>query len=154
MADLRAVPGRHSRRRRRPSRGRGAGGLRLALTAILLILAEAQLAPVRWWQSPRVVRALGLTSIQSDALDRVYQQSVPAGQTASLQVMQLTERIVEALRDRRYDDELLRTTAALVRARDEECELRRRALGRAVAALQPGQQRELSRLLAAREIID
>jgi hypothetical protein len=119
-----------------------------------LILAEAQLAPVRWWQSPRVVRALGLTSIQSDALDRVYQQSVPAGQTASLQVMQLTERIVEALRDRRYDDELLRTTAALVRARDEECELRRRALGRAVAALQPGQQRELSRLLAAREIID
>jgi hypothetical protein len=124
------------------------------VAAVLLILGQEHLVPVRWWRSSQVVAELGLTARQSDALDRAYQQLIPAGETASLNVMRLTELIAEAIRDGKYDDELLRASAALVRARDEECELRRQLFARGVAALQPGQQRRLSRLLAARQIVN
>jgi hypothetical protein len=143
------------RRRRQPRRGAtNSIGARVAMVAVLLVCGEAHLAPVRWWRSSQVASELVLTATQSDALDLVYQQLIPAGQTVSLDVMRLTERIADAIRDRNYDDELLRATGALVRARDEQCELRRQVYARAVAVLQPSQQRHLSRLVAARQIIN
>ena len=143
------------RRRRQPGRAVSRQRrVRCIIVALLLVAGEARLAPVRWWRSSQVTEALGLTPDQSDQIDDVYQQFVPAGEEASVDVMRLTEEIVEALRAGNFDDDLLRATAALVRARDEQCALRRQVFARAAAALQPRQRFALARLLAQRRVID
>jgi Spy/CpxP family protein refolding chaperone len=50
---------------------------RLPLVALLLVLAApTETDSARWWHSPRIAGPLGLTEVQVEALDRIYDQMV------------------------------------------------------------------------------
>jgi hypothetical protein len=142
-------------RRRQQRRGVGRSiRLRIAVAAVLWVATEAQLMPVRWWHSSNIAAALSLTGFQSAEMDRIYQQLVPASESASIDVIRLTERAVLAIRYGEYDDNLLHVTADLVRARDQQCALRRTAFARSSSTLSPVQRATLASLLAQHALID
>jgi hypothetical protein len=82
----------------------------------IVAATEARLEPVRWWSSPRVVSAIGITPPQAIAIEWLYQESLPAWQRAGEDVVDLTGRVARLLHFGEYDrDELLRLTGALVK---------------------------------------
>ena len=109
---------------------------------------QARLEPVRWWSSPRVVSAIGLTPQQAIAIKWLYEDSLPAWRHASEDIVNLTGRIARLRRFGEYDeDELLHLTGALVKARSVQCELYRQMLERTAGPLSPRQRASLARFI-------
>jgi hypothetical protein len=122
---------------------------------LLLILAGTQvhLQSVRWWWSPAVVSALHITPAQAAAIEREYENNLPAQRHASEEVAGTTGRVVDLIRAREYDDELLHTTEKLVRAYQMQGELQQKMLARAARALTPDQRQQLSRLVPEKRVL-
>ena len=85
--------------------------------ALLVIGGQAPLDSVRWWRSPRVTSALGLTAEQSLAIDHIYQQTLPLRTLTSIEIIELTGRISQRIRDGIFDDDSLRLSERLMTAR-------------------------------------
>jgi hypothetical protein len=126
--------------------------LRGLVFILVLAITEARLECLNWWWSPSVVSALRLTATQSMAIERLYQDSLPAQQHASEEVFGLTGQIAHRIDAGDYDDESLHLTERLAKAQSTECEVRRHMLELAAHALSLEQRERLSRLLGeARE---
>ena len=123
---------------------------------LLLILAGTQehLQSIRWWWSPTVVAALGITSEQAAAIERAYEDSLPAQRHASEEVIDATARVADLIRAQVYDDQLLHLTERLAQAHSTQSELHRKLLERAARALTPEQRRMLGRLDARKRVVD
>lgn len=142
MASL-AVVSRNSRRRRLAIFWRG------VVVVTIVAGSQVRLEPVRWWSSPRVVSAIGITPQQAVAIERLYEDSLPAWRNAGEDVVDLTERVARLVRAGRYDDEgLLHLTGALVQARSVQYQLHRQMLERTARPLWPEQRATLARFMA------
>ena len=121
----------------------------------IVAATEARLEPVRWWSSPRVVSAIGITPPQAIAIEWLYEESLPAWQRAGEDVVDLTGRVARLLHFGEYDkDELLRLTGALVKARSVQCDLRRQMLERTARPLTSQQRERLARFISEERVMD
>ena len=120
----------------------------------VLVSAPARLEPARWWWSPSIVSALAVTPEQSRAIERLYEDGLPARRSATEDVIGLTEKVARHLRDWAYDDELLKLTGQLVTARRDECDLRRRLLVLSAGPLSHGQREKLMQLIRDRQVAE
>lgn len=119
----------------------------------IVAATEARLEPVRWWSSPRVVSAIGITPQQAVAIERLYEDSLPAWRNAGEDVVNLTERVARLVRAGKYHDEpLLHLTSELVQARSIQCELHRQMLERTTRPLWPEQRTRLARFMAQKGV--
>src|SRR4029077_9604536 len=84
------------------------------LLLLLLAATQVHLRSVRWWWSPTVVAAIGIPPEQSAAIEGVYEDSLPAQQHASEDVIDATARVADLIRAQVFDDELLRLTEKLL----------------------------------------
>jgi hypothetical protein len=121
--------------------------LRALVFVLVLAGTEARLGCLNWWWSPSVVSALRLTATQSMAIERLYQDSLPAQQHASEEVFGLTGQIAHRIDAGDYVDESLHLTERLAKAQSTEREVRRHMLELADRALSPEQRERLSRLV-------
>jgi Spy/CpxP family protein refolding chaperone len=121
----------------------------------VLVLAgtEARLECVRWWSSPTVVSALGLTAEQTVAIERLYQDSLPARRHASEELCGLTGQIASRIEAGEYDDESLHLTERLAKAQSAQRDARRQMLELAARALSPEQRETLSRLVGEKRVM-
>jgi len=120
----------------------------------IVAATEARLEPVRWWSSPRVATAIGITPPQAIAIEWLYQESLPAWQRAGEDVVDLTGRVATLLHFGEYDrDELLRLTGALVKARSVQCDLRRQMLERTTRPLSSQQRTRLARFIPEERVM-
>ena len=101
-----------------------------------------------------VESAIGITSQQSTAIEQLYEDSLPAQRHAGENVVELTAQVATRVRLGEYDDELLRLTAELVKARWIQCELRRQMLERASGPLSPQQRTKLARFIAEKGVME
>jgi len=121
----------------------------------IVLGTEARLEPVRWWSSPRVVSAIGITPPQAIAIGWLYEESLPAWQRAGEDVVDLTGRVARLLHFGEYDeDELLRLTGALVKARLVQCDLRRQMLEHTARPLSSQQRERLARFISEERVVD
>jgi hypothetical protein len=118
------------------------------ILAALTVMLEARVESTRWWWSPTVIAALGLSPAQSSALDRAYERSIPVRQRLAERIVALTDR-VEQLNDRdAADEELMPVTEQLAHAQCERGALRSSLIDSVDAILSPAQRTIFRRLLA------
>jgi hypothetical protein len=127
--------------------------VRGVLIVLVLVGTEARLESVRWWCSPTVVSALRLTAEQSAAIDRLYQDSLPARRHGSEEVFGLTGQIAKRIEAGDYDDDTLRLTERLAKAQSAQRQVRRQMLELAAGALSPQQRETLSRLVGEKYVM-
>jgi len=122
---------------------------------IFLVLAytQAMLESDRWWSSPSIVSALGISSEQSATIEQLYEQSLEARRHASEEVMELTGQITELILARVFDEQLLHLTEKLTKARYDQGELSRRMFDLAAQTLTP-EQREMATHLSASKMME
>ncbi len=123
------------------------------LCAIFVVAAQTQSVPVRWWMSPSIVRAVGVSATQIAHIEGQYERNIRAHEEASEAVIRLTESVREHLRNG-YFDEMRTLTEQLAAARRTQCELRRRALEASSEALTAAQRERLRRLIVAGQLLD
>ena len=116
--------------------------------AVVVAGTQVHLASARWWWSPTVVSALGITPEQSVAIERLSEDNLPARVHAGEEVIDLTARVGTLIRSDVYDDELLRLTEQLLKAYSVQWELHRQMLAPTTRALSPQQREKLTRLIA------
>ena len=123
---------------------------------VLLIFASTQvrLQSVRWWWSPTVVAVLGITPEQSAAIERSYENSLPAQRHASEEVIDTTGRIVDLIRAQVYDEQLLHMTEKLVNAYSSQDEVQQKMREGAAHALTREQRQKLIRLIAQKLVLE
>ena len=114
--------------------------------ALVFFGTEVRLDCLNWWWSPSVVSRLRLTVQQSAAIERDYQESLPARRRVSEEVFGLTRQIATRIEAGEYDDDSLVLTAKLARPESMERDIRRQMLERADCAPSPEQRQTLSRL--------
>jgi len=90
----------------------------------------------------------------SIAIERLYEDSLPAQRHAGEEVVALTARVDTLIRFGLYNDELLHLTGELVKARSVQCELRRQMLERTARPLSPQQREKLTRFIAEKRVMD
>jgi hypothetical protein len=149
MAMSRFTALRTTSRRLSATRSRPTSFLSHGLLMILILAgAQVRLQPVRWWRSSTVVAALGITPEQATAIERAYEDSLPAQQHSSEEVIDATAPVAEQVRAQLFDEQLLRLTERLARAGSTQSELHWKLLERAAGALTPEQRRKLARVAA------
>jgi Spy/CpxP family protein refolding chaperone len=131
------------------------GALFVHAVLILLVLGhtEATLESDRWWSSPSIVSALGVTPQQLATIERMYEDSLTVTRYASEEATQLTEQITELIVSRVYDERLLHLTEKLEDVRRDQCELRRRMFDSVAQALTP-EQREMMAALNLAKVME
>lgn len=129
--------------------------LRGVVVVTVIAGSQAHLEPLRWWSSPKVVSAIGITPQQAIAIERLYEDSLPAWRHAGEDVVNLTGRVARLVRAGKYhDDALLRLTSELVRARSVQYELHRHMLERTALPLWPEQRARLVRIMAEKRVLE
>ena len=121
---------------------------------MIVAFTQAHLVSARWWSSPTVVSALGITPDQSVTIERLSEDRLPARRNAGEEVIGLTARVAELIRADVYDDQLLHVTEQLLKARSVQWELHRQMLERTARALSPQQRKTLTRLVAERRVME
>jgi Spy/CpxP family protein refolding chaperone len=129
----------------------------LAQTVVVLVIfasTQVHLQSVRWWWSPTVVAVLRITPEQSAAIERAYEDSLPAQRHASEDVIDTTGRVVDLIRAAVYDDQLLHMTEKLVNAYSSQDEVQQKMRERAAHALTLEQRQKLIRLIAQKRVLE
>ena len=88
------------------------------------------------------------------AVERLYQEALPARNRASEEVTYLDEELKYSKQWNGSDDELRRLTEELARARITECELRRQMLERIIEPLSEKQREQLSDLVRHNRVME
>lgn len=125
-----------------------------ALVVGIVVCAPVHLEPVWWWRSPEVVSALAVTTDQSLAVERLYEDRLPSMRSVSEKVMGVTAAVASRLSNGEYDDELLALTGNLITLRRDQCEQRRQLLRLSTALLTPGQREKLLILIRAHKVVE
>jgi hypothetical protein len=149
-----AIPQRLASRLAKGRRPRKAVSTHVALCAALVLFASSPVEPVRWWRCAPLVAALRVTPDQRRAIERVYETRLPQMTDASVDVIQLTDRVAEKLREDQYDEELLVLTDRLVHARRTQVDWRDQMLALSANTLSIDQRDLLARLIRERRIMD
>ena len=122
---------------------------RCVVVVAIITCSQVRLEPVRWWSSPRVASAIGITPQQAIEIEQLYEHSLPAWRNAGEDIVDLTERVTRLVRAGRYDDDgPLHLTGALVHARSVQYQLHRQMLERTARPLWPEQRTTLARFMA------
>ena len=127
---------------------------RALILAVLVVCAQARLEPVRWWWSPRDATLVGLTPQQAMAVERLYQEDLPARNRASQEVTYLEEELKYSRQWDASDDELIRLTEELANARLVDCELRLQMLQRMSELLSARQREQLTGLVSQNRFME
>ncbi len=122
------------------------------LVAVSVLCQPVRLGSLRWWRTPAVAAALGLTVGQTQAIDRLYEARLAERRRCVERFVQASNRVDQLLRDGLYDDDTLRQTQEVVHAAADEGSVDR-ALQRQIAAiLTPAQLQRVEQLWRARII--
>jgi Spy/CpxP family protein refolding chaperone len=117
--------------------------------ALSILGQPARLEPARWWRSSAVIAALGLTEIQSQTIERLYEvQTIRRGRCIE-RLMEASNRVGRLIRDGVYDEETLRETQAVLDAAAEHRALTRMLDEEIVTLLTREQRRTLAELRVA-----
>jgi hypothetical protein len=131
---------------------------RIFLLLVLVIPAQSHLESARWWWSPTIVAALGMTPEQSMAVEMLCEDGLPARMRAREQFAVLEEQIRDVDRWAKSDDEFYSVTADLTRkladVRTIECDLRRKMLDSTSQVLAPEQRQRLAGLIRQRRVME
>jgi hypothetical protein len=117
------------------------------IIAVLLIGRPARLETIRWWRSSPVVASLGLTTIQSEQIDRLYQERLLGRRRCTERLAAASNRVDRLIRDGAYYEDTLREQVqAVMNAAADERALTQAFNDEVAALLSPQQRRQLARL--------
>jgi len=88
------------------------------------------------------------------AIERLYEDSLPARRHAGEEAVALTARVETLIRFGLYDDELSHLTGEPVKARSVQWELRRQMLERTARPLSPQQRETLTGFIAEKRVME
>jgi hypothetical protein len=119
-----------------------------------MVSDQARLEHDRWWRAPRVVALLQLTREQVMAVEQLYEADLPTRNRAGEEVTYLDEELKYSKQWNGSDEELLRLTQELARARVAECALRLQMLERIIEPLSAGQREQLTDLVRQNRVME
>ena len=128
--------------------------VRTLILALLVVCAEARLDPVRWWWSPGDAALVGLTPQQAMAVERLYQEDLPARNRASQEVTYLEDELKYSRQWDAADVSGNVLPRNLRRLGFVDCELRRRMLQRMSELLSEKQREHLSDLVRHNRVME
>jgi len=114
---------------------------------MLIVARPVPLAPVRWWESPAVVAAIGLTAHQRIAIDRLYERRLPGRRHCVERLVAASNRVAQLIRDGIYDESDLSQTQAIALAAAEQRTLTRLLEKEIAGVLSPAQRGKLAAML-------
>ena len=124
------------------------------IVAVLVVCAQTRLEPVRWWRSPRDAELVGLTPQQAMAIERLYQNDLPARNRASQEMTYLEGELTYSRQWDTANNRVRSLTEQLGRARLVDCLLRDHLLQRIDQLLSPRQREQLTGLVSQNRFME
>jgi hypothetical protein len=122
------------------------------LTAASLTVRPQRLESVRWWQSPAIAAAIGLTSEQARAIEQIDRHRSSEQRECTERSVAASNRVDQFMDDEIYNEQTLRRTEELIKAGADGGALTRELDIQALALLNPDQRRRLAHLRPRRSV--
>jgi len=101
---------------------------------------------VRWWHSPVVVAAIGLTERQVQDIDQTHQERQPVRRQCVERLVEASNRLNQLIRDGFSQEDFSRQTQEISQVAADERALTRRLSDEIAALLSPEQRQLLAHL--------